>query len=224
MADAVRFWNRISKRYAASPVADEAAYRRKLAETQARFQPDWTVLEMGCGTGNTAIAHAGHVAQVHATDFSEKMLDHGRERAAREGVTNVTFDCKSVAEIGTDIQYDAVLMLSLLHLVPDWRAALDKAWALTRPGGIFVSSTVCADSVPWIARVVLRLGAPLGLLPRVTAFDADALVNEIAARGFEIEERWKPGKGKALFVIARRPASGAAKKAASGAKPRDRSS
>lgn len=207
MADARRFWNRISKRYAAGPIADEASYARKLAETQARFRPDWTVLELGCGTGNTAIEHAAHVAQVRATDFSEKMLAFGRERAAREGVTNITFDCLSVEEIDTATRYDAVLMLSLLHLLPDWPGALDKAWALTRPGGIFVSSTVCADSLPRIARLVLRLAAPFGLLPRVTAFDPDALVAEIAARGFEIEDRWQPGPGMALFVIARRPAT-----------------
>jgi len=210
MADARRFWNRISKRYAAGPIADEETYRRKLEETQARFQPDWEILEMGCGTGNTAIEHAAHVAYVTATDFSDKMLDFGRDRAAREGITNVTFDCASVDEIDTTKPYDAVLMLSLLHLLPDWQGALDKAWALTRPGGIFVSSTVCRDSIPWIARLVLRLAAPFGLLPRVIAFDPDALVSEIAARGFEIEERWQPGPGKALFVIARRPASGAA--------------
>ena len=206
MADGRRFWNRIARRYAAGPITDEATYRRKLEETQARFRPDWTVLELGCGTGNTAIEHAPHVAHVRAADFSDKMLDFGRDRAAREGVTNVTFDCKAVDEIDTSTPYDAVLMLSLLHLLPDWQGALDRAWALTRPGGIFVSSTVCADSLPRIARLVLRLAAPFGLLPKVTAFDPDALVGEIAARGFEIEERWQPGPGKALFVIARRPA------------------
>lgn len=198
------FWNWIAKRYEADPVADEAAYQRKLKETQARFSPDWTVLEMGCGTGNTAIAHAPHVAHVRATDFSDKMLDFGRARAAREGLDNIAFDCLSVEDIPEDRQYDAVLMLSLIHLLHDRQAGLDKAAALTKPGGIFVSSTVCADSIPWIAWVVLAIGAPLGLLPKVARIQPDTLVAEITARGFEIEEKWQPGKGKALFVIARK--------------------
>lgn len=207
MSDPSRFWDRISAKYARQPITDEAAYARKLADTQARLRPDWEILEIGCGTGNTAIAHAPHVAHVRAVDFSDKMLAFGRERAAREGVENVTFDCAALDDLDTAQPYDAVLMLSLLHLIPDWERALDKAWALTKPGGIFVSSTACMSGFPFPLRLALPLATALRLAPKVSVFSADQLADAITARGFEIEERWQPDPRAALFVIARKPAA-----------------
>lgn len=209
MTEPTRFWDRIAARYARQPVADEAVYARKLAQTQARLRPDWDVLEIGCGTGNTAIAHAPHVSRVRAVDFSEKMLAFGRDRAAREGVANLHFDRAALDEIDTSQPWDAVLMLSLLHLIPDWQGALDKAWALTRPGGIFVSSTACMATAALPLRLALPIMARLGLAPRLSSFTADELATAITARGFEIEERWQPGPRDAVFIIARRPGTDA---------------
>ena len=53
-----RFWDRVAEGYAKKPVADEAAYQKKLQVTRDYFRPDMEVLEFGCGTGSTAIAHA----------------------------------------------------------------------------------------------------------------------------------------------------------------------
>ena len=52
------FWDRLAKRYARMPVADQAAYETKLEKTRAFLRPDSRVLEFGCGTGSTAILHA----------------------------------------------------------------------------------------------------------------------------------------------------------------------
>jgi hypothetical protein len=65
-------WNWVAKGYARSPVADEAAYQKKLAITRAHFRPDMAVMEFGCGAGTTAVAHAPHVKHIHAHDVSEK--------------------------------------------------------------------------------------------------------------------------------------------------------
>lgn len=35
-----KFWGRVAERYAKRPVSDEAAYQKKLAETQSSFRPD----------------------------------------------------------------------------------------------------------------------------------------------------------------------------------------
>ncbi len=58
------FWDRIAERYAKQPIADEAAYQKKLQVTRDYFRPDMAVLEFGCGTGSTAIAHAPYVKHV----------------------------------------------------------------------------------------------------------------------------------------------------------------
>lgn len=205
MADPAKFWNRIAAKYAAQPISDEAAYARKLAETQARLRPDWQILELGCGTGNTAFAHAPHVAHVEAVDFSEAMLAHGRARAGAEGIDNVTFTCASLDDFAPGRSYDAVLMLSLLHLIPDWRGAIARAWALTRPGGVFVSSTSFLADSGLMLRLALKLLGPLGRVPQVAMFSPDELKAAILAQGFEIETAWRPAPDAAEFIIARRP-------------------
>lgn len=55
------FWDRTADKYAATPIADEASYQVKLAETRRRMRSDMNVLEFGCGTGSTALLHAPHV-------------------------------------------------------------------------------------------------------------------------------------------------------------------
>jgi ubiquinone/menaquinone biosynthesis C-methylase UbiE len=57
MAQATQFWNKIAEKYSQQPIADEAAYQKKLAVTRDYFRPDMEVLEIGCGTGSTAILH-----------------------------------------------------------------------------------------------------------------------------------------------------------------------
>ena len=39
MAEQHAFWDRLADKYAAQPIADEEAYRIKLARTQAHFTP-----------------------------------------------------------------------------------------------------------------------------------------------------------------------------------------
>jgi cyclopropane fatty-acyl-phospholipid synthase-like methyltransferase len=62
------FWNKLADKYSRRPIADEAAYQKKLDVTRQYFEPDMEVLEIGCGTGTTAIAHAPFVKHIHATE------------------------------------------------------------------------------------------------------------------------------------------------------------
>ncbi|MEM8789404.1 MAG: class I SAM-dependent methyltransferase [Pseudomonadota bacterium] len=203
-----RFWDRIAARYARQPVADETAYRRKLEVTQSYFQPDWQVLELGCGTGSTALAHAPHVAHILATDLSTRMLEIGRSKAALAGVRNVTFRQAAVEDFDAPPEsFDAVLGLSLLHLLADERAALAKIRGLLKPGGIFVSSTVCMKDMTGVFfRLILPVGRALRVFPMVRSFSADTLRSNLRAAGFEIDHDWRPAPGKALFLVARKPA------------------
>lgn len=74
MSESDKFWDKTAERYARSPLADEATYRKKLAETQIFFSPDMRIVEFGCGTGTTAVHHAPHVQHIDALDISEFMI------------------------------------------------------------------------------------------------------------------------------------------------------
>lgn len=202
------FWNLVAKSYVAAPVPDEAVYQRKLAQTRERLTPNATVLEIGCGSGNTALAHAPYVAHITAVDFAEKMLAHGRANAKAKGISNVDFQRKSLADMADGSPYDAVLMLSVLHLIPDWKDAVARAAALTKSGGIFVSSTLCVSDQSGLMRLLPSVLRVMPLLPNVTAFSRAQLVAEIKKHGFIIEEEWQARPKDAVFVIARKVDNG----------------
>ena len=92
MPEPSRFWDRHAEGYAKRPVADEAAYQKKLQVTQEYLRPEMEVLEFGCGTGSTALVHAPHVRHIRAIDISAKMLDIARGKAEAAKVGNVTFE------------------------------------------------------------------------------------------------------------------------------------
>ena len=79
-------------KYAAQPIADEAAYQCKLAKTQEYLRPNMEVLEIGCGTGGTAIIHAPFVAHIRAVDISKEMIAISQSKAAEAGVAEAGFE------------------------------------------------------------------------------------------------------------------------------------
>lgn len=196
------FWDRAAPGYSKQPIADTENYARKLAATQAHMRPDMTVLELGCGTGSTALAHAPHVARIDATDVSAVMVDIGREKAAQAGIDNVRFWQSGVEEFEAEGSYDMVLALNLLHLLPDRAGALAKIHRLLKPGGLFVSSTVCLADRLWFMRPVIPVLQWLGKAPYVSFFAEHQLLDEMAAAGFEQREHFSHGRANSVFLVA----------------------
>ena len=196
------FWDRVAPKYSQQPISDTDSYNRKLAATQALMRPDMHVLELGCGTGSTALMHAPHVASITASDVSAAMCAIGREKAEDAGIENVTFLKAGVDEIPEDRTYDMVLALNLLHLLPNREAAVSKIHRMLKPGGIFVSSTVCLADRMWFLRPVIPVMQWLGKAPYVSFTGEDAVRREVANAGFEITEQWTHGRANSLFLIA----------------------
>src|SRR5690606_29799636 len=144
IANDARFWDRAASKYAADPISDMEGYERTLERTRHYLKSDDTVLEVGCGTGTTALRLAPSVAHIVGTDISGEMIAIAREKAETEAVTNASF------EVGTpeaapwpDASFDAVLGFNLLHLVSARPAAIAGIHRLLKPGGYFISKTPC---------------------------------------------------------------------------------
>ena len=207
MSKSEKFWDKTAEKYAKSPIADESTYQKKLAETQSYLGPDMRIVEFGCGTGTTAIHHAPHVQHIDAIDISEKMLEIGRDKARSAGIDNITFTRGTLAEFNAaDASVDAVLGLNVIHLVPDRDAVIAEVARILKPGGVFVSSTVClGQSYLRFIKLVAPLGKLLGLMPDFYILTEDELADEVTCAGFEIERQWHHGKkGIAVFMIARK--------------------
>ena len=207
MAPSSRFWDRIANRYSRQPVSDEASYQKKLQITKELFHPDMELLEFGCGTGSTALVHAPHVKHIRAIDISAKMIEIAKNKAATNQVKNVTFEQATLDTIHPQPNsFDMILGLSILHLVEDRDAAIARVAKLLKPGGHFISSTACLGDNLKIFKWIAPIGGFLGLLPTLRVFSTQELVTSLENAGFEIEQRWSPGKNKGVFIVARKPA------------------
>ena len=205
MARSKRFWDRIAKRYAKKPIANEEAYQRKLATTREYFRPEMEVLEIGCGTGSTAIAHAPYVRRIRATDISDRMIEIAKGKARTARVDNVTFEVCAVEDLDVPREsVDAVLALSLLHLVEDREAVVAKIHRMLKRDGIFISNTVClGDHMKWF-RFIGPFGRWFGVFPLLRIFTMKELEQSFKSAGFRIEHEWQPDK-HVVFIIARKP-------------------
>ncbi len=207
MDQSARFWDKIAERYSKRPIADEAAYQKKLQVTREYFRPDMEVLELGCGTGSTAIAHAPYVQHIQAIDISAKMIEIAQGKADAKNIENVTFERSTIDDLSVPEQsLDAVLGLSILHLLDDKEEVIARVHKMLKPGGIFVTSTACIGDTMKFFKIVAPIGKSLGLMPVVKVFTTRELENSLTAAGFAIDHQWQPGKGKAVFIVAKKAA------------------
>ena len=203
----VRFWDKIADKYARQPISDESAYQEKLARTRALLTPQSEVLEFACGTGGTALTHAPYVRQLTAIDCSDGMLRHAREKLAQSALDNVRFERSTIETFEAPAgHYDAILGMSILHLVDDRSQVMQRVYQMLKTDGYFVSSTVClGDWMSWF-RFVVPVLRRMGLIPNVSSLTEQTLIQELEQTGFEIVDQWRPSRKAAVFVIARKPA------------------
>ncbi|MFA7382718.1 MAG: class I SAM-dependent methyltransferase [Desulfurivibrionaceae bacterium] len=106
-----------------------------VAQFLARLQiePQWSVLDVGCGPGTLAIPLAGQVRHVTALDFSAAMLAELHKRAQAAGRDNITTVQGSWSDDwqALSIARHEVAIASRSLSVEDLRGALHKlnAWA-----------------------------------------------------------------------------------------------
>jgi SAM-dependent methyltransferase len=193
-AEAIR--DRIADGYAKKPVADLPAYERTLARTRAHLASTDRVLEVGGGTGTTALLLAPHVR--HATAIARREAD--------QGVTNVPLVRRGLFEDGFEERgWDAVLAVNFLHLMPDPAASCRRIDIFLKPGGLFVSKSVCLAGYRHPLRLVLPLLQLMGRAAHVTILATDDLERAVTRAGFEIVEAGLDARRPAsYFIVARK--------------------
>ncbi len=208
-ASDARFWDRISRKYAADKIADQAGYERTLDRTRALLKPNDRVLELGCGTGSTALRLAAGVQSYLATDISPGMIAIAEEKRSATPIPTLSFHTATaeapMLEAG---RFDAVLGFNYLHMVRDVPDTLRRIHTLLAQGGLFISKTPClGDMNPLIRLVLLPAMRAIGKAPYVSVFSQAELCWLLNAAGFEIlasENHATKGNDRRPFVVARK--------------------
>ncbi len=159
-----------------------------------------SVLEIGIGTGRIALPLLAHGVNMSGVDISPLMVSQLRDKydALREaepdrewGALTVDMADMTALPYGED-SFDAAVAVHVLHLVPEWRAALDEVLRVVKPGGSFLlgqdihpnASTGARTQDVW-SEIVAKLGYST---KAVGARGYTAIVEELRGRGLEVTE------------------------------------
>lgn len=209
IASDARFWDRTSRKYAAAAIADQAGYELTLERTRALLRPDDRVLELGCGTGTTALRLAGVVQSYLATDISAEMIAIAEEKQAGGPVPALVFQTTTAEALAPEAAaFNAVLGFNYLHLVRDLPGTLSRIHALLATDGLFISKTPCVGEMNALIRLALLPAMrAIGKAPYVGVFQAADLRQKIAAAGFDIlavENHSTKDKAGRPYIVARK--------------------
>lgn len=206
MNDTAKFWDKVSRKYSRSPIKDLASYEQTMERTRSYLtSQDW-VLEVGCGTGSTALLLARNVAQMVATDFSAGMIEIANEKRVADGVQNVEFQVADAAPtMPPATPYDAVLTYNLLHLLRDPAATVRALADQLKPGGVLISKSVCLGGGFGVLPILIKAMQLVGKAPFVNIFTVAELEAIIENAGFKIIETGTfPMKPPSRFIVAQK--------------------
>ena len=203
-----RFWDKIAEKYSKSKIADPEGYEVTLNAVRDHLKPDHSVLELGCGTGSTALQLADGVRSYLGTDISSEMIRIAKEKAAGSTLDQLSFEVRDADQThGSEGAYDTILAFNLLHTVPAPTKTLRAVHQQLKPGGLFISKTPCIKLMNPIIRGIIPIMKLIGKAPTVESFDPETLDAIIEAGGFEILERdghGRKGKDVRAYRVARK--------------------
>lgn len=199
------FWDRIAPKYAKSPISNPDAYAQSLARTQSYLKATDHVLELGCGTGSTALVLADHVASYTGTDVSPGMIAIANDKLAAEPKPGLTFTVAGTARADHGDQTpDTILAFNLFHLVPELETALKDIHAMLPQGGLLISKTPALGE-KWFYRPLVKAMQLVGKAPYARMLGIKELNTMLESTGFRIKETGLyPPTTPSHFIVAER--------------------
>jgi len=213
MTSSAPFWDKLARRYAKTPIKDQAGYERWLARVREHLGPESNVLEVGCGTGSTALLLAPSVKSYLSTDFAAGMIEIANEKLAQEPQANLRFvqadpfdERLAPAANDADGGYDAVLAFNFLHLTEDPAATNRRLTQLVKPGGLLITKTVCLGHKKILFGPLVWALRLFGKAPTVRFMTTGDVDDLMTANGLDLIETITFPKIPSQFVIAHKPA------------------
>jgi ArsR family transcriptional regulator len=109
---------------------------KSMAEALLRLMPPLTIADLGAGEGSFALLLSQRAVRVIAVDTSARMIEVGREQAARHAVKNVEYRQGDMEEVPIGAgEVDLVFFSQSLHHALHPERALAEAARILAPSG-----------------------------------------------------------------------------------------
>lgn len=204
MTDAA-FWDKAAPKYAKDPITDMDGYHKTLARMKDLLEPHHRVLEIGCGTGSTALELAPGVDRYIGTDISAEMINIANAKLGTDSPASLRFAVHDADDIPA-APHDAILALNLLHLVPNLEVALDRIYEALPSGGLFIAKTGLLKDGAWFLPLLVPLMRAIGKAPFVRNLSQQEFLAMLTDAGFQVTETsLQSGTAPRLFTVARKP-------------------
>lgn len=190
-----KFWNLLSKKYAASPIDDLPAYEVKIQKLKTFLKPEYSVLDIGCGTGTQCLDLAGEVMMVTGIDLSSKLLAIAEQRKADRKIDNVEFIKSPLAQASfPDERFNVVMGFYVMHFQEDVEAVFKQIYKWLKPGGLLITESACLGENNKFMGKAVRFAGHFGFLPLINLLTYSQLEQALENAGFSLVEKSKFSK------------------------------
>ena len=204
MKNTEKFWDRISKSYDKNDDVDPT-YLKMLDVTRKYLKNDSIVMDLGCATGSISIDISDDAEEVLGIDISSKMVEIAKRKAVEFKKRNVKFEQATIFDERLEMSsFDTIMAFNILHLLDDTKSAIVRIDQLLKPGGIFISSTVCLGDKGLFVSGLLTMIGKLGFIPDPKIFKRSELKDMMVQGGFKILETVDMGDPSHPFIVARK--------------------
>ncbi len=137
-------YNAAADHFDDGPLAFWDRYGRGTIE-RLSLRPGSSVLDVGCGSGASAIPAAvavGPFGRVVGIDLAQRLLDIARAKSAAQKLSNIDFQRADMTALDyPDGSFDAVVCVFAVFFVTDMVTQVRELWRLVRPGGKLAITT-----------------------------------------------------------------------------------
>jgi 2-polyprenyl-3-methyl-5-hydroxy-6-metoxy-1,4-benzoquinol methylase len=162
-------------------------------------------LDYGCGPCTITIEIAESAKTMHTIDISSGMIEVAKGKAAQRSIENLDFEQSNLLDERYKKEpFNVILASNILHFIEDTAKVLSRINDLLKPGGLFISATVCLGERKTFLSTMMFFLTKIGIIPKMNFFKISELENLIANGNFTIVNIESLSRIPDCFIVAKK--------------------